>query len=53
MTTFRQSVGKAVTSHKVEFSLADKEGKNWVNVEVLAVDNVGVPVNAVRVAPGT
>lgn len=46
MTTFGQSVGWPVTIHEVEFSLADRDGNNWVNVKVLAADNVGAPVNA-------
>ena len=35
--TFGQRVGKPVTSHKVEFSLADTEGNNWVKVKALAL----------------
>lgn len=46
MTTFGQSVGWPVTIHEVEFSLADKDGNNWVNVKVLVAENVGAPVNA-------
>ena len=49
VTTFGQRVGKPVTSHKVEFSLAEIEGNNWVKVKALAVDNVDAPVSAVRV----
>ena len=46
VTTFGQSVGKPVTSRKVEFYLAaDKEGNNWVKVKALAVDDLGAPVN--------
>ena len=51
VTTFGWSVGKLVTSHKVEFSLAHKEGNNSVKVKALAFDDVGAPVNAVRVTP--
>ena len=46
VATFRQSVGKPVTSRKVEFHLAaDKEGNNWVKVKALAVDDLGAPIN--------
>ena len=41
VTTFGQSVRKPVTSNKVEVSLADKEGNNWVKIKALAVDDVG------------
>ena len=41
VTTFGQSVGKPVTSTKVEFSLADKEVNNRVKIRVLAVDDFG------------
>jgi len=51
VTTFGQRVGKPVTSLKVEFSLADKEGNNWIKVKALAVDDVGAPISAVRVTP--
>ena len=51
VTTFGQRVGKPVTSHKVEFSLADKEENNWVKVKSLAVDDVGAPMSAVKVTP--
>ena len=49
VTTFGQRVEKPVTSHKVEFSLADIEGNNWVKVKALAVGDVDAPVSAVRV----
>lgn len=42
VTTFGQSVGKPVTSKKVEISLVDnEEGNNWVKIKALAVDDVG------------
>jgi len=34
-------VGKPVTSKKVQFSLADKEGNNRVKIKALAADDVG------------
>ena len=39
-------MGKPATSHKFEFSLADKQGNNRVKVKALAVDDVGAPVSA-------
>ena len=44
-------MGKPATSHKVEFSLADKQGNNRVKVKALAVDDAGAPVSAERVTP--
>ena len=43
VTTFRTECEKAcyITSNKVEVSLADKEGNNWVKIKALAVDDVG------------
>lgn len=42
VTTFGQSVGRPVTSKKVEVSLVDnEEGNNWVKIKALAVDDVG------------
>ena len=39
-------MGKPATSHKVEFSLADKQGNNRVKVKALAVDDVDAFVSA-------